>query len=365
MVFSFVTAQEGSTARYTADNIKPVEELYKTIPEMQRFNAMAGFPTVADGLAILRLKPWEERTRKQQEITQELAPKLAQIPGVRAFATNPPSLGQSPRNRPVEFVIMSSAPYEQIARPGRALHGGGLEEPGAHEPRHRPAPGQARAQGGREPRQDRGRGRLRRSRGPHARDDARRAGRSRASSATASSTTSWSRWPTRDRRTPGDISDIYVRGKGNEMIQLSNLVNVRESVAPKSLNHFNRIRAVTISATLAPGLHPGTGAHLHERRRRRRSCRPRRRPTSNGQSREFRDSSTDIYFVFVLALAFIYLVLAAQFESFIDPFVIMLTVPLSMTGRAARPQALRAARSTSTARSASSRWWASSPSTAS
>ena len=72
----------------------------------------------------------------------------------------------------------------------------------------------------------------------------------------------------------------------------------------------------------------------------------------NGQSREFRDSSTDIYFVFVLALAFIYLVLAAQFESFIDPFIIMLTVPLSMTGRARSRSSSPAARSTSTARSA-------------
>ncbi|HEX4944750.1 MAG TPA: efflux RND transporter permease subunit, partial [Usitatibacteraceae bacterium] len=109
VVFSFVSAQEGSTARYTADNLKPIEDIYRTIPEMQRFNALAGFPTVSDGIAILRLKPWEERTRKQQEITQELAPKFAQIPGVRAFPTNPPSLGQSPRNRPVEFVVMSSA----------------------------------------------------------------------------------------------------------------------------------------------------------------------------------------------------------------------------------------------------------------
>jgi multidrug efflux pump len=134
-----------------------------------------------------------------------------------------------------------------------------------------------------------------------------------------------------DRRTPGDITDIYVRGKGNEMIQLSNLVTVRESVAPKSLNHFNRIRSVTITATLAPGYTLGQAlASMQETAKK--VLPPTAQTDLNGQSREFRDSSTDIYFVFVLALAFIYLVLAAQFESFIDPFVIMLTVPLSMTG---------------------------------
>ena len=134
-----------------------------------------------------------------------------------------------------------------------------------------------------------------------------------------------------DRRSPGDISDIYVRGKSNEMIQLSNLVTVRESVAPKSLNHFNRIRSVTITATLAPGYTLGQ-ALLSMQETARKVLPPTAQTDLNGQSREFRDSSTDIYFVFVLALAFIYLVLSAQFESFIDPFVIMLTVPLSMTG---------------------------------
>jgi multidrug efflux pump len=134
-----------------------------------------------------------------------------------------------------------------------------------------------------------------------------------------------------DRRSPGDISDIFVRGKGGEMIQLANLVNVRESVAPKSLNHFNRIRAVTISATLAPGYTLGQALVSLEATARK-VLPPTASVDLNGQSREYRDSSSDIYFVFVLALAFIYLVLAAQFESFIDPFVIMLTVPLSMTG---------------------------------
>jgi multidrug efflux pump len=135
----------------------------------------------------------------------------------------------------------------------------------------------------------------------------------------------------RERRSPTDISDIYVRGKNNEMIQLSNLVVVRESVAPKNLNHFNRIRAATVTATLAPGYALGD-AIVYMQDTAKRVLPVTVQTDLNGLSREFRDSSTEIYFVFLLALAFIFLVLAAQFESFIDPFIIMLTVPLAVTG---------------------------------
>ena len=330
VVFSFVSAQEGSTARYTAENLRPVEEIYRTIPEMQRFNALAGFPTVADGLAILRLKPWEERTRKQQEITQELAPKLAQIPGVRAFPTNPPSLGQSPRNRPVEFVVMSSAPYEELARLVERFMAEASKNPGLMnlDSDLRLDKPELKVSVNRDKIVDVG-------------ASVEAVGRTLETMLGGRQVTRFKRDGEQydvvvqvadaDRRSPGDISDIYVRGKGNEMIQLSNLVTVRESVAPKSLNHFNRIRSVTITATLAPGYTLGQ-ALLSMQETARKVLPPTAQTDLNGQSREFRDSSTDIYFVFVLALAFIYLVLSAQFESFIDPFVIMLTVPLSMTG---------------------------------
>jgi len=134
-----------------------------------------------------------------------------------------------------------------------------------------------------------------------------------------------------DRQTPNDLSEIYVRGSGGEMVQLSNLVRVEESVAPRELNHFNQLRAATISASLAPNYSVGEAlAYLDAAAER---VLPATAQTDySGQSREFRTSSADLYFTFVLALVFIYLVLAAQFESFLDPFIIMLTVPLSMTG---------------------------------
>jgi multidrug efflux pump len=134
-----------------------------------------------------------------------------------------------------------------------------------------------------------------------------------------------------DRATPRDISGIYVRGKDERMIPLANLIRVDETVSPRELNHFAQRRAVTISANLAPGYTMGEALAFLEGTSRR-ILPPGYATDYAGQSREFRTSTASLALTFVLALAFIYLVLAAQFESFRDPFVIMLTVPLSMTG---------------------------------
>jgi multidrug efflux pump len=134
-----------------------------------------------------------------------------------------------------------------------------------------------------------------------------------------------------DRTTPADISDIYVRARDGSMVQLANLVDVREGVAPQSLNHFNRLRAVKITGTLAPGYTIDAALKAMDDVAKR-VLPPTAQTSLDGQSREFRASGKEIYFTFVLALFFIYLVLSAQFESFAHPFVIMLSVPLSMTG---------------------------------
>src|SRR3546814_923244 len=134
-----------------------------------------------------------------------------------------------------------------------------------------------------------------------------------------------------DRRTSGDLNDIYVRGRDGAMIQLSNLVQLRETVAPKELNRFNQFRAATITGNLAPGYSLGEALDYLESVAEQ-VLPPQVRYDFDGESREFKDAGTSLVFVFVLALGFIFLVLAAQFESFRDPLIIMLTVPLSMTG---------------------------------
>jgi multidrug efflux pump len=134
-----------------------------------------------------------------------------------------------------------------------------------------------------------------------------------------------------DRATPDDLRKIYVRGASGQMVQLANLVTVRETVAPNELNHFNQLRSATISANLAPGYALAEALAFMERVAA--ETLPATAQTDyNGQAREFREASGGLYLTFALALGFIFLVLAAQFESFRDPLIIMLTVPLSITG---------------------------------
>jgi multidrug efflux pump len=133
-----------------------------------------------------------------------------------------------------------------------------------------------------------------------------------------------------ERTRPKDVSQIFVRSEKGEMVQLSNLVTLKEGVAPKELNHFNKLRAVTIKANLAPGY--STSEALKYVEQTVRDIAPEMNIDYDGQSREFKQSSASLMVTFVLALAFIYLVLAAQFESFIDPVIILLTVPLAMAG---------------------------------
>jgi multidrug efflux pump len=133
------------------------------------------------------------------------------------------------------------------------------------------------------------------------------------------------------RARPNDIERLFVRGRDNRMIPLSSLVTVREAVSPRELNHFNQRRSVSITANLAPGFALGEALQFMDATAE--QLLPAGYATElNGMSREFRASSGALGLVFVLALFFIFLVLAAQFESFVDPFVILLSVPLSMVG---------------------------------
>ncbi len=134
-----------------------------------------------------------------------------------------------------------------------------------------------------------------------------------------------------DRRTPGDLDDIYVRGRNGAMIQLTSIVSTRENVAPKELNRFNQFRSATITANLAPGYALGEALQALEQAATK-TLPPSARFEYAGASREFKDSGSSLVFIFLLALVFIFLVLSAQFESFVDPLIIMLTVPLSLAG---------------------------------
>jgi multidrug efflux pump len=330
VVFGRVQAPQGATVQYTSDALRSIETMYETIEDRQAYNAVAGFPTVTDGNAILRLKPWEERSRSQQDVARELNQRFAQLPGVIAFAVSPPSLGQSFRSLPIEYVIMAQVPYPELDRMVNQFIAEMAKVPGVQNLQTdlRLNTPELRVEVNRDKLADMG-------------VSVQNVGLTLQTMLGGRQVTRFKsegeqydvmvQVAPRDRSTPNDISDIYVRARDGSMVQLSNVVDVKEGVAPQSLNHFQRLRAVTISGQVAPGYSLGEALQAMDATAKR--VLPQGTLTDlNGQSREFRDARGSIYLVFVLALVFIYLVLAAQFESFADPFVIMLSVPLSMTG---------------------------------
>jgi len=324
-------APEGATIDYTDAYAQRIEELFAQVPEIDRYFMVVGFPVVSQSIAFAGLVGWDERTRKQQEIVAELAPKIfGGIPGLLAFPVNPPSLGQSAVSKPVQFVIQNAGSYEDLERIVAAL----MEEA-------RKFPGFTNLDTDLKLNQPQLEVAIDRDKAADVGVEIETIGRTLETLLGGRNVTRFKRDGEQyevvvqladvDRRNPDDLARIYVRGTGGQMVQLSNLVRLTETVAPKELNHFGQLRSAKITAALAPGYTLGEGLGFLEAAAKR-ALPPSAQTDLDGQSREFRESSASLYVTFLLALAFIYLVLAAQFESFVDPLIIMLTVPLSITG---------------------------------
>jgi multidrug efflux pump len=330
VIYGMLTAPEGSTMNYMLHSMENVERIYSTVPQAAVSQSIIGFPTVTDGIAILRLKPWSERDKSQQAIAQELRPMFDALPGVKAFPTNPPSLGQRATSKPVNFMIMSQATYPEMDRLVQSFLAKLRDYPGLQnvDTDLRLNTPELRVIVQRDKLADVGVSVDEVGRTLESMLGGRQVTRFRDSGEQYDVVVQVKK---KDRADPTDISDIYVRTRDGAMVQLSNFVKVVESVSPQSLNHFNRLRAVKIEAAVAPGYALGEVlAHMDQVARE--ILPPTVQTDLDGQSREFRDSSGGIYLVFAMALAFIYLVLAAQFESWRNPLIIMFSVPLSMTG---------------------------------
>ncbi|NIG52823.1 efflux RND transporter permease subunit [Chitinophaga sp. Cy-1792] len=140
----------------------------------------------------------------------------------------------------------------------------------------------------------------------------------------------------RDRDDPNDLQNLYVRNSRGEAIQLDNLVTIEEETSPPIIYHFNRFKSATISAGLAPGKTIGDGIkemyRIYEKLKKENVLNDNYSTALSGSSRDYAESGSNTMFALSLALVLIYLVLAAQFESWIDPLIIMITVPLAFAG---------------------------------
>ncbi len=333
---AFAISPEGSTMQYTdkymqqvaailGQDVPEIETLFEVVaPGLERPNPV----NLAIGFAVL--EHWDKRQRSQLEISKALTPKLfGGLPGVISFAKDPLSLGQSFLAKEVEYVIYGNS-YEELQENVGKVMAKLSQYPGItgldtdlklNKPQLRVVID---------------------------RDKAALLGVSMATLGGTVETLLGGRDVTRykregkqydvvlqmedsKRQRPTDLTSIYVRTKSGDLVQLSNLVKVEETVSPKELNHFNRFRAAIINGNVGPTASLGEVLDYID------SVVAQELPKSvgtdlNGASREFRETGDEMKITLVLALIFIYLVLAAQFESFIGPFVIMLTVPLGFVG---------------------------------
>jgi len=353
--FGIVIAPEGSTLEYTDRYMHAVEGILMPLPERRGLFTATGLGfggpgQVTNGFLFLGLKaPGERpkqwiptpispylpmvripmyRVRSQQEIVQQLFPQLISIPGVLAFVINPPSLGGRFSSSPVEYVLQGED-YEQLAQGVGAMMGEGSKlgyllnldtDLRLNKPQLDVSIDRERAAQLGVSVTDIGTT-LETLLGGRTVSEFKRGTKQYDVIAQVSP---------QNRATPSTIEDIYIRGNGG-LVQLANVVSVRETVAPKELNHYNRVRSATLTANLPPGMPLGMALDALDK------IAAEKLPAGikhelAGQSREFRESSSSLYFLFGLAVVFIYLVLAAQFESFIHPLTILLAVPLAVAG---------------------------------
>ena len=329
-IMSFSINPDGSSVDYVNRYSKGVERIISNVPEHNRYFTVVGFPSETNSLAFLGLKPWDERERKQQQIAAELTPQLfGGVTGNMTFAMNLPSLGQSIISRPVEFIIKSNGTYDDLKVITDKVMAQVYQNPMFVQPDTDLKLNKPELQID-----------IDRSKASDIGVPVERIGRTLESYIAGREVTRFKKEgdqydvivqvDKQERSSPSNLSDLYVRSDSGDMVQMSNVATVRETVAPRELNHFDKVKAVKLQAMLAPGYSIGEALSFLETTLQ--EVAPEASYDYGGQSREFKESSDSLQMTFALALIFIFLVLAAQFESFRNPFIILLSVPPAIFG---------------------------------
>ncbi len=331
-VFSFIRAPEGSTLEFTNRYQRQVEEILLRTPEVRSsFSIMPAFGgNVNRGIIFTGLHPWGERKRSQQEVVSELLREYSQIAGVEAFATSPPTI-RTNFGSPVSLVVQGPE-IRQLARYADEIAQRAKSVPGLVNVQtdlllNKP---QLQVEIDRERASDLG---------VSARDIATTlqillGGLDLSTFKLGGETYDVIAQLERPARSnPKDLYGLYVRAASGALVPLASLVSLVEAISPPSLPHFDRMRSATVTANLdqdAP-----LGRALEEIQAIARDVLSQASGYGirfSGDSEQFFESSNALLFAYVLAIVLIYLVLAAQFESFIDPATIMVAVAVSFTG---------------------------------
>ena len=331
--FILMQAQEGASFESNARNLKVIEDIllpYKESGEARRILVRTpGFGGTA-GIAIVGAADWQDRKRSTFDLMNEISGKLSGIPDVRAFAIMRSALGGGGLGRPVQFVLQGNT-YEELTTWRDIVMEKASENPKllrvdsdyketspqllVNIDRDRSADlGVSISEVGRTLETMLGQRRVSTYLDRGQEYDVILEGNDA------------------DYRSPSSIDNIYVRSdRTGELIPMDNLLNISERATSNTLNRYNRMRAITISANLADDYTVGEALAFLE------NVVATELPDGvsidyKGESQLYQESGSSFIFIFALALAITYLVLAAQFESWIHPLVIMLTVPLALVG---------------------------------
>ena len=337
MVQMMVVAPEGSSLAYLNRYLQQIEAI--AADEVDRGNARRvlarsgafGGADVNIGRVMLPLNPWDEREESASQIVQRLRQRTADLPGVRVVVIQPGGMGMRGSPGPPVRLVLGGPTYEDLVKWRDIVLARASENPGLanldsdyYE---------------RKPQLDVS---IDRNRAADLGVSLEGVGRTLETMMGSRVVTTYLEGGEEyrvilqardsDRASTSDLDNIYVRSQtSGELIPLSNLVRVVETAGPTDFKRFDRLRAVTISAGLVPGYSMGDALEYFEKIVRE-ELPPEASINWDGEAREFRKSGGALYVTFLLALTIVFLVLAAQFESFRHPAIIMMTVPLAVTG---------------------------------
>ncbi|HRZ09386.1 MAG TPA: efflux RND transporter permease subunit, partial [Gemmatimonadales bacterium] len=325
---AMTTGPQGATVQYTDTYQKQVEAVMAGVPEINSYFSIVGMGgDVSGGFVFVNMKDWRDRAKSTQEVIGGVMPGLFSIPGVMAFAFAPSPIGGF--GSPVQFVVQhpdfDSLTAVMPAFLGRAMQIPGLVNVQSNLKVNKP---ELTVRYDRDRAED-----LGVSVSDVGSTLETMLGGRRVSTFTRDNKLYdvMVQMDPADRATPSDMSSLYVRGRGGELINLAAVTTVDEGVGPQRLFHFNRVPSFTITANLMPGF--TLGEALDSLNAAAATMLPRGSSTAlSGESREFAESGTALYLAFGLALLVVYMVLAAQFESLIHPFTVLMAVPLAVTG---------------------------------
>ncbi len=329
-IFGATQGPEGASLEYMNGYQKQVEAIVNRTEGVNATFSVVGSNSfqaaVNGGFIFAELVDWEERDRGVAEILGEVQPQLFGIPGIFAFVFQPPAIGWG---SPVQFVVRNPS-FDSLAASMDRLVARTRQIPGminvdtnlrVNKPELEIHYDRERAEDLGVPVGDIG--------------SALQAllGGKRVSRFTLNNKQYdvIVRLEPGERATPGDLSGIYLRGRDQALVSMSALARVEETVSARQINHYDRVPSFTLTAALTPEL--SLGAALDSLRAAADELLPPGSSTAlTGESREFEESGNALYFAFVLALIAVYMVLAAQFESLVHPFTVLLSVPLAVTG---------------------------------